>query len=969
MVLRSIPRSILSAIFLMTIPFQLTPWIAYGQTQAINGSMRGRLTDPAGAAVPAATVTVVNDATQYTRTVESNDDGYFVIPNLPIGTYTMTLTKQGFESQRHSGIVLNAGTEAVIDTKLAVGAVSTTIEVTGGAPIVDPSRVATERTIEYAEVDNLPLTSRNPYNFVLFQPGVSGHPNPEFGIPRTVDTNGLDNRVQYQMDGMADTETDQYGLRLFAISDIYVREVEAVSNIFAPEFGRTTGDIYNAITNSGTNDFHGEFYFIGRPPGASARTILLPASQPLSSIDLHDYAGNGGGPIKRNKVFIFGGYEHVLRGTPAPITILPANAAILGIPPSELVTPSSTEHVQFLDVRVDWTINSKNQFFARMNYFRNEYPFNTNDGGLNALDAASNFHDRAWIGGFQFLTTFSPTALNELRASEPYRNEHHVPSPIDGPGPVIVITGIATFNGTPLSAAGTRFAEKLPSLNDNFTKIWGPHTFKAGFGWQENNDNQTSAVYNEYTFPSIAAYEAALNGTTCPLSGITTPGLCYSSYSTTTGYPGASYKSNFYNAFAQDSWQIRPNLIMIYGLRYDFYAAPPALANAPFIYNRSFHNPPHDFAPRLGFAYTITPKMVLRASSGIFFDVPSTDLWYETYANGGLATAFQGTFTPTSTGAPLFPATPVGGAALGTPTIYALSPTYKTPYTINTTLQITRELGKNTALTVGGVDTQARQLTYERDMNLINPTGTLPDGRLVFSAAVNANTRLYPQFNGIRLMDSGADANYNALIVNLNHRFSHGFSANASYTWSHALSNAPELWGYDQSTAIEDPYDRNRDYGNSIIDRPNAFTMSAVFNPTAHLENHVLNRLANGNLLTLLATLQNGDAESITTSTVLNNDPIGAPQRPDFVGRDTARTPNVYQIDARYTRTLFTAWEHLNIKFLAEGLNIFNTRNVTSTNVTAVTNSMGVILTNPTFAPVSTVLEGRLLQIGIRADW
>ncbi len=96
----------------------------------------------------------------------------------------------------------------------------------------------------------------------------------------------------------------------------------------------------------------------------------------------------------------------------------------------------------------------------RYNYFRNEYPFNTNNGGLNALDAASDFHDRAHIGGFQLLTTFSPTALNELRASEPYRNEHHVPDPVDGPGPVITVTGIATFNGTPLSAAGTPFCGK-----------------------------------------------------------------------------------------------------------------------------------------------------------------------------------------------------------------------------------------------------------------------------------------------------------------------------------------------------------------------------------------------------------------------------------------------------------------------------------------------------------------------------
>jgi hypothetical protein len=603
------------------------------------------------------------------------------------------------------------------------------------------------------EVDNLPLTSRNPYNFMLFQPGISGHPNPELGIPRTVNTNGLDNRVQYQLDGMPDTESDQYGLRLFAISDSYVREVQTVSNSFAPEFGRTTGDIYNAITNSGSNMFHGEFYFIGRPPGWSADPILESASTKNPGIDLHDYSSNAGGAIKKDKLFIFGAYEHLLRGTPEPVTITPANATLIGLPLSQLATAGTVQHVQFLDLRVDWNINSKNQFFARYNYFRNEYPFNSNDGGLNALDAASDFHDRAHVGGFQLLTTFSPTALNELRGSEPYRNEHHVPDPIDGPGPYIVITGIAQFNGTPLSAAGSRFAEKIPSLADNFTKIMGSHTFKTGFSWQQNNDNQTSAVYNQYTFPNVASYLAAKNDSTgCTISGNTNPELCYSSFSTTQGNPGAAYKSNFYDFFVQDSWQIRSNLVLIYGLRYDYYAAPPALPNAPFVDNQSFHNPGKDWAPRLGLAYTLTPKTVLRASSGIFYDVPSTNLWYETYANGGLASAFQGSFTSTTPGAPLFPANPTTGASLGTPTIYALSPNYKTPYTINSSIQITQQLTRNDALTVGGVDTQARQLTYESDINLINPVSYLADGRPVYSAAVNATTRLYPQFNGIRMM-------------------------------------------------------------------------------------------------------------------------------------------------------------------------------------------------------------------------
>lgn len=956
----SLPRYFPALAILAIFAITATPF-ASAQTQAINGSIRGRVTDPAGAAIPGATVVVDNVATNFSREVVSNDEGYFVIPNLPIGTYTVTVKKEGFETQRRPGVVLDAGTEAVIDTPLKVGAVSTTVEVTGGAPVIEPSRVSTGRTIDLLEVDNLPLTSRNPYNFLLFQPGVSGHPNPELGVPRVVNTNGLDNRVQYQMDGMVDTESDQYGLRLFAISDSYVREVQTVSNSYAPEFGRTAGDIYNAITNSGTNDFHGEAYFIGRPPD-SARTILLAANQPNSNIDLHDFAGNAGGRIKKDKLFVFGAYEHLLRGTPTPVTITPANAAAIGLPAAQLATAATVQHVQFVDVRVDWNINSKNQFFARYNYFRNEYPFNSQNGGLNALSAASDFHDRAHIGGFQLLTSFSPTALNELRASEPYRNEHHVDDPLTGPGPAITITGIATFNGT--TSAETRFAEKIPSLNDNFTKIVGPHTIKFGFGFQQNNDNQLSAVYSQYTFSSVANYLAAESGANP---------YAYTQFTTILGVPGDSYKSNFYDLFLQDSWQVRPNLLVIYGLRWDRFQAPPGETNAPFFYTDQFRTPGKDFSPRLGFAWSLTPKTVLRASSGTFYDVPSTNLWYKPLTTDGSTRAFTDTFSPTSANAPAFPHvfTFLPGATLPSPpNIIALAPGYKNAYTINTSVQISRQLTQNDALTVGYVRTSARDLTYQRNMNLINPVSYLADGRPVYSSAVNASTRLYPQFNAITLQDTGASMNYNAMVVNYSHRFAGGYLISAAYTWSHSISDAPETYGYDQSALIEDPTDRERDLGNSIVNRPDAFTMSAVLMPTFKLSNGALNHIANGNQLTLLANLSSGDQFNETTSTLLNGDQVASGvQRPLFIGRDTLRGPNIYQIDMRYTRTVYTHHERFKVKVLAEANNVFNIKNITSINTTASTTSTGIVTVPPSLAPTSTVLEGRLLQLGIRGDW
>ncbi|MBZ5608808.1 MAG: TonB-dependent receptor [Acidobacteriia bacterium] len=941
------------------------------QTQAINGSIRGRITDPAAAAIPNATVTVTNAATGYTRDAATSDDGYFVIPNLPLGAYTVTFKKEGFEAERHTDVVLNAGTEAVIDVQLKVGTVSTTVDVTGGAPVLEPSRISTGRTISFAEVDNLPMTSRNPYNLIIFQPGVSGHPNPELGIPRTLNTNGLLDRINYQMDGMIDTETDRYGLRLFPISDIYVREVQTVSNSFAPEFGQTAGNIFNVITNSGTNQFHGEGYFIGRPPDANARTILLAANKPAAAIDLHDYAVNAGGPIKKDKLFIFGGYEHLLRGTPTPVTIDSTTATALGLPASELATAPSLEHVQFLNIRADWNVNSKNQVFFRYNYFRNEFPFNTQVGGQNALSAAVDFHDRAHIGGLQWLVTFSPTMLNELRASEPYRNEAHAAGPLTGPGPQICIAGcaspsngngLATFNGT--QSAGDRFAEKIPSFSDNFTKIRGSHTYKMGFAWQENNDNQVTDTYSFYNFPSVAAYLSAKSGAN-PFS--------YTQFSTVLGSPGVPYKSYFYDFYVQDSWQIRPNLLLIYGVRWDRFQAPSAEANAPFVFTHNFNTANRDWAPRLGVAWSVRPKTVVRASWGMFYEAPPTNTWFNALYNDGSNRAFVASFAPGQTGAPAFPNVfnfLPGATAPSGQNITAVTPDFKNAYTLNTSIQVEQQITQNDKLTVGYVNTGARDLQYLRDMNLVNPTGFLPDGRPIFSTAVNSATRLYPQFNGITLQDVGAVSNYNALVVSWWHRMGDGFQISANYTWSHTISDAPDANSFEQNLVIENPFDRSYDRGNSIVNRPQAFNMSVYIAPHVSLSNRVANHLANGNELSILANLAAGDAQNITGNLNLNNDPIGAAvQRPAFVGRDTIRTANLYQVDARYTRTLFTVRERLKGKFIAESNNIFNNRNVTVLNTKATVNALGAITTPPSLARSSTVLEGRLIQLGIRADW
>jgi hypothetical protein len=954
----------------------------WAQSESINATIRGRITDPSGEPVAGTTVLAVNSATGYARTVSTGDDGYYVVPTLPVGTYALTVTKDGFSTLRFPEIVLQAGQEAVVDGALKVGSVSTSIEVSGGAPVLDPARTNISGTITQTEIENLPLTSRNPYNWIMFQPGVSGHPNAELGIPRTLNTNGFVDRINYQMDGMVDTESDRYGLRLFPISSVYVSEIQTVSNSFAPEFGGTTGNIYNVITGSGTNQLHGMFQWIRGPVDTSARPILLSPALPKPNLLMNSYGMNAGGPVKKDKLFLFGAYEHLYRALPVPITVNAVNQTALegvGIPASQFGTAPSVQHAQFLDVRGDWDINQKNRVFARVNYFRNEYPFNTAVGGMNLISAESDFRDRAHVGGLQWVSTISPQMVNEFRFSYPYRNEKHIAGALTGAQPAVTISGIANFGGS--VSAGDVFAEKIPSWNDNLTYIRGPHTFKGGFGYSRIIDVQQGDSFTQYVFGSVAAYQAAVSGAN-PKS--------YDTVNALIGNTRVGYISNFFNFFGQDSWQVRPSLLVTYGIRYDRFLSPSPNAAAPFPFSRDFHNPSGDVSPRLGLAWRVGSKTVVRASWGMFYDAPPTNLWFNALSNDGSGRSFNASLSPSSPGAPSFPQPLTTATAPAIPSVFTVTPNFKNAYAMTATLQVSRELSKNDALTFAYVNTGGRQLQWLHNINLINPLGSLLDGRPVFDPRVNAGTRANPAFNNVTLQDVGTSSTYNALEVNYEHRFSRGLVASAAYIYSHTISDAPDVNGFEQNLVyVEDATNRLRDRSNSYINRPQSFTASAVWSPRLKVENSLANRLLNDNELAMLTNIASGDEQNVTANANLNGDSlVTSITRSLGIGRNTLRGPNIYQFDLRYTRTLFTLKERFRAQFLTEATNVFNHPNVTSlktggvlVDTTGCPKTANGFTLDPTHCgqvtgfpagfgtPSATVLQGRILNFGLGVRW
>jgi hypothetical protein len=407
-----------------------------------------------------------------------------------------------------------------------------------------------------------------------------------------------------------------------------------------------------------------------------------------------------------------------------------------------------------------------------------------------------------------------------------------------------------------------------------------------------------------------------------------------------------------------------------FGVRYDRFQGPPADPNALFSYSRSFRTPGKDFAPRLGLAWTITPKTVLRASSGMFYEPVPTNLWYNTFINSGSTTAYSASIPSSSPLAPAFPnvISLVPGSVPPSADITTITPNFRNAYTINTSIQLTQQLTANDALTVGYVNTGARELTYLRNLNLVNPTGFLADGRPIYSSTQSAATRIDPRFNNITLQDVGAVTDYNAMIVNLTHRVAQGLTISASYTWSHSIGDAPDANSFEQNVFVEDNTSRLRDRGNSLVNRPSAFTLSSVIAPRVSLQSRAWNWLANNNELAILANCSSGDQQNITANRNLNNDAKAA-TRPLYVGRDTVRGPAIYQFDARFTRTFLTIKERFRPKFIAEFNNVFNRENITSLNTTATVDATGNITTAPTLAPASTVLEKRIVQFGVRLDW
>jgi len=246
------------------------------------------------------------------------------------------------------------------------------------------------------------------------------------------------------------------------------------------------------------------------------------------------------------------------------------------------------------------------------------------------------------------------------------------------------------------------------------------------------------------------------------------------------------------------------------------------------------------------------------------------------------------------------------------------------------------------------------------------PGGTfLADGRPIFGTA-----RYYAGFGNITSAESVGTSTYNGLNLTLRKQLARGYEVFATYTWSHAIDDAPEQNNIDAgSNLLSDPTNRRRDRADSLTDKRHVLNLTGVLMPEFKNDNKAINYLVNHNRLSFAVVASSGDLFNMGSNKVLNNDSTEGTgfQRPLFVGRDTIRAGYAAEINARYSR-LFPVKEKKSVEFLAETTNLGNRLNVTGLNSTATVDAAGNITTAATLAPNAS-RDQRLLQLGLRFNW
>lgn len=797
---------------------------ALGQTE--DASISGRVTDLSGAVIIGAECRITNLGTNVSTSTTTNEDGIYVIPDLHPATYKLTIEKEGFRTVVQPSLELYAQDAVNENFTLAIGPQSESITVESNIAGLQTDSAAVSTVVDQQFVDNMPLNGRSFQPLIALAPGVVF--TSTLDGPGQFSVNGQRSDANYFMvDGVSANFgvlnvyylgqsiggaipglTSGGGTNNLVSVDA-MQEFRIQTSSYAAEYGHTPGGQISIVTKSGTNQFHGTLYDYLRNEAFDARNYFDAPPLPKPPLRQNDFGGTLGGPILKDKTFFFFSYEGLrllmpqttqdvfftasARAVAAPVFQPMINALPLPTGPpidptcdnitnpclaSLTVAYSDPSTLNATSLRVDHNLAGKVHLFARYNHAP------SSDGVRNWEEEDYDYvnTDTLTVGATMTLT---PTKVNDFRANWSRHTGTTSVSLTDFHGAVVPPTSSLFQTGSPYSPdhgvalfiisgagygaevrQGTEFANVQRQLNfvDTFNWSAGAHQVKFGVDYRRLSPHSQESL-NYLSGPG--SFQQLLLGT---VNG-----------SFLLDQDPFSVKLNNYSLFAQDTWKATNKLTLIYGLRWEINSPPESANSGPPLYvlqgifdsnplaivpGDLYHTRFGNVAPRIGAAYQITPKTILRGGFGFFYDLG--------YGNSG---AVSGNFPYDRSGFRTAPTPvpfdltsqyfqPIPFSTAITPdalTLEAVDPNLQLPLTMQWNAAIEQQLGANQKLTATYVGADARRLMQEHNV--------YPPLLVGFG-------------NGgyVQAEQSAGSSHYEALQVQFQRRISHGLQALVSYT-------------------------------------------------------------------------------------------------------------------------------------------------------------------------------------------
>ena len=802
-----------------------------------DAEISGIVKDPSGLAIPGAAATLTNQDTGVARALKSDTDGRYRFAAVPPGRYSLKVEATGFVAATISGIVLNIGSHVDHDVSLTVGAVQGSITITSEIPPIDVTKTDVSGVVTNAQIDTLPINTRQFINLALLEPGTTQDSSRTFY--NSVQMGGASHYWSngFSVDGVTNTWAEmgepRQNFPMGAIQEFKVNTIQ-----YKADQGLSAGGVVNIVTRSGTNEFHGEAFEYARDQAFNRDdrfTQAADANVGLTKAPFRrdQFGGDAGGPIVRNKVHFYAAFERTQTATAYTIYIPGAASQFYS---SFQGVHDRPIHDQMFNARVDYQLSNNQHLFARYSQEWNLITWNGCGGTsmINCYDGQIPRH--SVVAGHTW--TPSTSVVNEVRF------QYAFSSYLLGPSGVPIFTQLGSYPASRLSALQTSLVFPSFSWGDDYADNgvetrWqgkddisvqkGLHTLKLGVDVSRVPfaDDAPNGYAGQYTFahdhyfnPSDPASLAALAASgDATVFTATRPPIYTKDPTTELGF------------YIQDDWRVRRNFTLNLGVRYDRefgalnqFLDPNSLAGRPYnaivpipgMGDPSKRSSNKNFGPRFGFAWDVrgNSKDVVRGGYGIYYQNLQTLQNFAELRNYAQCSVLISN--------PSYP-DPFGGQdpnafcshAAPSPTI--LDPNYRNPYTQQFNLGYSRELTHDFSIHVDGA--YSHSLHDYRTVDLNYPV---------------AGVRPYPQF--ARILDHSAigAAKYKALYVRAEKRFAQRYQFMVSYSLSSNQDNNPEAqvtvpsnYGLDWGPANADR--RHNLVASSSVQLPWRFMLGAIW--------------------------------------------------------------------------------------------------------------------------------------------